>query len=77
MDDLVIFGNDKQWLNIVRAIIRKEMAKLKLILHENKSQVYLTHKGVSFLGYKVWSEHHLRQKLKMEISAGYARGISP
>ncbi|MFA5104983.1 MAG: reverse transcriptase domain-containing protein [Candidatus Margulisiibacteriota bacterium] len=62
MDDMVIFGNDKNELTGLKEIIRSYLKKLKLDLHENKSQIYLTRKGVGFLGYKVYPTHRLIKK---------------
>lgn len=62
MDDMVIFGNDKNGLTEVKESIRSYLNMLKLELHENKSQIYLTRKGVGFLGYKVYPTHRLIKK---------------
>ena len=59
MDDLIVFGNDKNRLNAVKDAIRKYLCNLKLELHPNKSQIYLINKGTVFLGYKVYPTHRL------------------
>ena len=45
---------------------RKSAAGLKLELHSHKSQIYLTARGVAFLGYKIYPTHRLvvRQNIK-------------
>ncbi|MEK7376376.1 MAG: reverse transcriptase domain-containing protein [Candidatus Margulisiibacteriota bacterium] len=62
MDDMVIFGNDKNELAKLKESIRSYLKKLELNLHENKSQSYLARKGVGFLGYKVYPTHRLVKK---------------
>jgi len=62
MDDIIIFGNYKNELTKLKEIVRSYLKKLKLDLHENKSQIYLVKKGVCFLGYKVYPTHRLVKK---------------
>jgi hypothetical protein len=66
MDDLVVFGDDKNRLNDIKNTIGVYLNRLKLKLHPNKSQTYLTAKGIIFLGYKVYPAHRLivRQNIK-------------
>lgn len=73
MDDLVVFGKDKTRLTEVKDLIRLKLAKIKLAMHENKSQIYEIKSGVPFLGYKIWPSHRLvlkqnikRLKLRMK-----------
>ena len=58
MDDMAIFGKDKVELSRIKLAIRDYLVKLKLKLHENKSQIYKTRK-VNFLGYRVFPTHCL------------------
>ncbi len=62
MDDMVIFANDKNELTVLKESIRSYLKKMKLDLHENKSQIYLARKGVGFLGYKIYPTHRLVKK---------------
>jgi retron-type reverse transcriptase len=59
MDDLVVFSNDKAWLTEVKKLVRIKLVKMKLAMHEDKSQIYETKNGVPFLGYKIWPSHRL------------------
>lgn len=59
MDDLIVFGNDKEMLNEIKDAVEEHLKSLRLELHPNKSQIYLTKKGVCFLGYKVYPTHRL------------------
>jgi hypothetical protein len=62
MDDLIVFGDDKDKLSEIRDVIRKYLKSLKLELHSKKSQIYLSANGVDFLGYKVYPTHRLVAK---------------
>lgn len=66
MDDLIVFGNDKGRLSAIKDAIKQYLCRLKLESHPNKSQIYLTAKGIVFLGYKVYPTHRLviRQNIK-------------
>lgn len=59
MDDLILFDNDKLRLTSWKEDIADYLAGLKLEIHQNKSQIYQTRRGVSFLGYKVYATHRL------------------
>ncbi|MBI5699768.1 RNA-dependent DNA polymerase [Candidatus Saganbacteria bacterium] len=59
MDDLIVFDNDKGRLNEIKGAMGEYLRSLKLELHPNKSQTYLTAKGIVFLGYKVYPTHRL------------------
>lgn len=58
MDDMAIFSNDKAELSRIKLAIREYLVKLKLQLHENKSQIFKTRK-VNFLGYRIFPTHCL------------------
>lgn len=66
MDDIVVFGNDKNKLGDIKESIRDYLKILKLELHPHKSQIYFTAKGIVFLGYKIYPTHRLiiRQNVK-------------
>jgi RNA-directed DNA polymerase len=42
MDDLVVFGNEKDWLGEIKKDIGEYLQRLRLKLHPNKSRIYLT-----------------------------------
>ncbi|MBU0572951.1 MAG: RNA-dependent DNA polymerase, partial [Candidatus Margulisbacteria bacterium] len=50
--------------------IQNYLAGLSLVLHANKSQIYQTHKGVAFLGYKTYSSHRLVLKANVKRFKG-------
>ncbi|MFA7115098.1 MAG: reverse transcriptase/maturase family protein [Candidatus Omnitrophota bacterium] len=55
MDDFLIFDNDKRYLKSIKGKVRNFLnEKLKLGLHEGKSQVYLCEQGVKFLGFRLY-----------------------
>ncbi|MBU4251766.1 MAG: reverse transcriptase/maturase family protein [Candidatus Omnitrophica bacterium] len=57
MDDFLIFSNEKMRLVEVKERTRKFLdGSLKLRLHEEKSQIYSTSKGIKFLGFRLFSE---------------------
>jgi len=66
MDDLIVFGNDKNKLDDIKKTIKGYVNRLKLKLHPHKTRVYLTAKGIAFLGYKIYPTHRLivRQNIK-------------
>jgi len=66
MDDLIVFGDDKNMLNDVRYAISGFLGQLKLNLHPHKSQIYLTASGVAFLGYKIYPTHRLVVKINVK-----------
>lgn len=51
MDDLILFSNDKRYLDYCLVEIEKFLISLKLNLND-KTKIYEIHNGVSFLGYK-------------------------
>ena len=58
MDDFLVFGNDKRTVQNIKNEIRKFLQnKLNLILHEGKSQIYNTDKGIKFLGFKLFNRY--------------------
>jgi hypothetical protein len=58
MDDFLVFGNDKNTLSDVRITIKNFlMDNLGLSLHEGKTQIYKTDKGIKFLGFRLYREY--------------------
>ncbi|MFC1571197.1 reverse transcriptase domain-containing protein [Candidatus Margulisiibacteriota bacterium] len=66
MDDLIVFSDDKNRLNDIKNAINEYLRLLRLELHPNKSQIYITAKGILFLGYKIFPTHRLviRQNIR-------------
>lgn len=73
VDDFIILGQDKHWLQEVKYEIDAYLARLRMLLHPNKSQVRRTAQGVTFLGFRVFPEfrllprkniNHARQRLR-------------
>ncbi len=63
VDDFVILNEDKKVLEGYKeqiSIFLKE--KLKLEIHPNKSKILLLHRGVTFLGFRIYSYHRLLRK---------------
>jgi hypothetical protein len=59
MDDLAIFDNDRDKLNMISGFITACFSGLKLKMHPRKCKVYETEKGVKFLGYITYPTHRL------------------
>ncbi len=63
MDDFVILHRDKQILEIWKNEIGEFLlTKLKLALHPDKCKIYPLHKGVNFLGFRIFYNHKLLKK---------------
>lgn len=62
VDDSVVLGNDKYWLQEVKREMEKYLARLRLRLHENKCQIRRVEDGVTFLGFRVFPEFLLLQR---------------
>jgi retron-type reverse transcriptase len=59
VDDFVILGNNKAFLNVIKQKIGRYLTTLRLLLHANKSFVHKVNKGINFLGYKVFADYAL------------------
>jgi len=58
MDDVMIFGNDKAGLIGLKAKIRDFLKeRLRLEIHEAKSQIYKSKNGIKFLGFRLFKGH--------------------
>jgi len=55
-DDLFLFGHSKQELRLVERRLRERLAEQRLKLHDNKTHVCPSAKGVGYLGLRVWSD---------------------
>ena len=72
VDDILLFSDDKSTLWAWKQAIIKKLAHLRLTIHEHKAQVFPTHTGIPFLGFRVYPTHrkikrrkviHFRRKL--------------
>jgi RNA-directed DNA polymerase len=60
MDDFLVFGSDKARLAEVKDRIRTFLKdSLDLDLHEGKSQIHRTKRGIVFLGFRVFGGHKM------------------
>jgi hypothetical protein len=55
-DDTLLFGDDKAQLHAWRAAIGSLLARLRLVLHDRKTQIYPTATGTPFLGFRLYPE---------------------
>jgi len=63
VDDFAVFGNDKLLLNRLKNEISQYVGeRLRLRIHQNKSRVYRTRDGVSFLGFRHYGTHRVVRK---------------
>jgi RNA-directed DNA polymerase len=57
MDDFLLFGNEMERLKAARGEIRQFLAgKLRLVLHPDKSQIFNTAEGLTFLGFRIFAD---------------------
>ncbi len=52
MDDLVIFHENKEYLQYCLSCIEKKLQEVKLTLHEKKAKIFSFNQGLTFLGYR-------------------------
>lgn len=58
MDDFLLFSHDKAQLQSWKEAIQEFLAAhLRLVLHPAKSQVFPTHTGVDFCGFRIFPTH--------------------
>jgi retron-type reverse transcriptase len=57
VDDFLLFHEDKSFLAEARAAIESRLAELRLLLHPGKSRTYRTADGITFLGWRIFSDH--------------------
>jgi retron-type reverse transcriptase len=72
VDDLLLFGDDKQQLHGWRAAIVERLAQLRLTLHEGRAQVYPVNTGIPFLGFRVYPTH---RRLKRRNGVNFQRRL--
>ncbi len=64
VDDFLLFADDKVTLHQWRREIIRFMQRLRLTLHEQRAQPHPTVQGISFLGFRVFSDHRLLKPSK-------------
>lgn len=64
VDDFVLFGSSKRELGVWRKCIQQYLAGIRLLLHPDKTQIYLTSKGVPFLGFQVFPYYRYVRKVR-------------
>ena len=58
MDDFLVFGNEKAGLVELKAKLRVFLKnRLKIDIHEAKSQIYKSENGIKFLGFRLFRNH--------------------
>ena len=62
VDDFVILHSNKELLEEYKTKIGYYLKNLDLELHPEKSKIFPLHKGVSFLGYRIFYYHKLLRK---------------
>ncbi len=67
VDDVLIFGNDKDMLHETKRRMMEFLQSLRLTLHETKAQPRPAETGVPFLGFHVFPNHR-----RLKSSNGYA-----
>jgi RNA-directed DNA polymerase len=70
VDDVLLFGNEKQRLWDWKRAIVERMARLRLTIHEERAQVRPVTRGFPFLGFIV-TPH--KRRLKRRKGMAYAR----
>lgn len=59
VDDFVVLDNDKAKLQDIKTRMEAFLAKYRLKLHPNKSQVHQVAEGIGFLGHRIFPEFRL------------------
>lgn len=67
VDDFLLYSDDKESLHTWRVEIINFLVKLRLTLHEKEAQVFPTHTGIPFLGWRVYPDH-LRLKRRNGVA---------
>lgn len=81
MDDLVVLGDSSRHLRAVKESI-EDFSRRELGLRFSKWQIAPAHRGVNFLGYRIWHSHKLLRKdsvthARRKIAAYRAAGDLP
>lgn len=56
-DDLLLFSDDKAQLHAWREQISACLGRLRLVLHDRKTQIYPVATGIPFLGFRLYPNH--------------------
>jgi retron-type reverse transcriptase len=56
VDDFALFSDDREFLQEARQAIEANLATLRLKIHPVKSQLFETHHGANFLGFRVFPD---------------------
>ncbi|MCX6028694.1 MAG: reverse transcriptase domain-containing protein [Chloroflexi bacterium] len=72
VDDFLLFADDKAQLWDWKAAIIGRLARLRLTLHEESTQVQPVTEGISFLGFLVFPEH---RRLKRRKGLAFVRRL--
>lgn len=62
VDDFVLFGRSKEPLECLKIKLQEFLQKLKLELHQGKSKIRPLHKGICFLGFRIFYNYKLMKK---------------
>jgi hypothetical protein len=73
VDDFLLFSNSKDDLHKWRLKVINFLARLRLTLHEKEAQVFPTHTGIPFLGWRVFPDH---LRLKRRNGVAFQRRFS-
>lgn len=64
VDDLLLFGNNKEELWAWKEAIAERLAQMRLTIHEQSAEVKPTSHGVRFLGFVIYPEYRLLLRRK-------------
>ena len=64
VDDFLLFADDTRTLLNWRTAVIQKMAGLRLSLHDEAAQVYPTHTGIPFLGFRLHPDYRLLKRRK-------------
>ncbi|MBU0530716.1 MAG: reverse transcriptase/maturase family protein [Nanoarchaeota archaeon] len=67
LDDFVIFDRNKEKLQVYKKQIVTFLKTIKLELHSEKSTVIPLHKGINFLGFRIFYHHKLLKKSNLRL----------
>jgi retron-type reverse transcriptase len=56
-DDVLLFSDEKAQLHAWREAIGSFLTRLRLVLHDRKTQIYPTATGIPFLGFRLYLDH--------------------
>ena len=66
VDDFVILHDNRHTLEYYKCRIVSFLKTLKIELHQDKTKIFPLHKGVSFLGYRIFYHHKLLRKSNLK-----------